>query len=162
YNVRYGLMMLPAVALFFAYLAHRRRMLITSGLVLLVIFGLADTFLSTPYALNEPLTGVVHTLWPMPAGGWLHDHYHGGNMLISYAALASTMYYANEPDSDFITDSNGAQFQAALAHPNQSVAWIVMCKDTPADLVWATLEKRQDWRQYYVLSTTFGPVEIYQ
>jgi hypothetical protein len=162
YNVRYGMMMIPAVGLFFAYVAYQRRTLIATGLALLVAFGLVGTFLSVPYALDDPLHGVVRDPWSQPAGAWLHDYYHGGNILISYAALAPTIYFANEPDNDFITDSNGAQFKTALAHPNQWATWVVMSKDTPADLVATTLEPRDDWRQYYVLSKTYGPVEIYQ
>jgi hypothetical protein len=162
YNVRYGLMMLPAVAIFLAYLLHRHPLLILPGLALLVVFGVTNTFLNVPYSLEEPLHGVVYSPWSRPAGNWVHDHYRGGNILISYASLAPVMYYANEPDGEFITDSNGGQFTEALDHPNQRAAWVVMDTDSPEDLVSVTLGARQDWEQYYILAQSFGPVRIYQ
>jgi len=160
--VRYGLMMLPAVAIFLAYLLYRHPMLILPGLALLVVFGVTNTFLNVPYSLEEPLHGVVYSPWSRPAGSWVHDHYRGGNILISYASLAPVMYYANEPDGEFITDSNGVQFTEALDHPNQWAAWVVMYTDGPQDLVSVTLGARQDWQQYYILAQSFGPVRIYQ
>jgi hypothetical protein len=162
YNVRYGLMMLPAVAMFFAYLLHRHRMLIPAGLALLLVFGAANTFLSLPYTLEGPLKGFENLPWYPQAGSWLHAHYHGGNILISYAPLAPVIFYANEPDREFLTDSNGAPFVEALAHPNQWVAWIVVQDNDPEDLIAVTLGSHTDWQRYYVLAQNFGPVRLYQ
>jgi hypothetical protein len=162
YNVRYGLMMIPAVAVFFAYLLYRHRILIPAGLALLVVFTVTGTFLNVPYSLDDPLKGVVHTPWYRPAGDWLHDHYHGGNILISYAPLAPVMYYANVRDSEFITDANGAQFTDALNHPDQWAAWIVVRVNDPEDVVAVTLGQRQDWQRNYAIVWSSGPVRIYQ
>jgi hypothetical protein len=161
FNERYGMLMIPAAAIFLAFLVAKRRWLAGAAIALIVIFGVVGTVAQTPYVLQDPLRGSVRTLAP-EAGDWLHSQYHGGNILLSYVPFAPTMFFANLPDNDFITDSNGVQFTRTLAHPEQWTAWIVMDQGNLSDPVWGALGKRQDWRAYYVLRHSIGTIAFYQ
>jgi hypothetical protein len=163
FNVRYAVGMIPAIALFLAPTIVKRRVMLIAVLGLVVSFCMSGSVLSTPYVLGEPLhgVGVAGRILGPEAGKWLATHYHGGYILISYAPDSNVMFYSGLPDDTFITDSNGPQFERALADPQDTVEWIVV---TPIDYdpVWATIGHRQDWRQYFTLVQVFGGEQIYE
>jgi len=162
FNVRYGMMMIPAAALFISYLGCRHRLLVSGALAILLGFTVAGTFIGTPYVLQDPMHGIGQEAASQTIGTWLHEHYRGGNLLLSYTPFAPVMFRTNLPDGDFITDSNGAEFTSALAHPERATVWIVMDDGNVADPVWTALGKRQDWRQHFLLRQTFDSDEIYE
>jgi len=162
FNVRYGMMMIPAAALFIAALTTLRRELapIVLGLVILASTPLVSG--ATPYVLQDPLHQSGRAL-AIEEGQWLSSHYHGGAVLASSSTFSGLMFDSGLPDRAFVTDGDGASFHAALAHPETAANWIIM---SPAsgnyDPVWAALHDRTDWHQYYVLRQTFGKTQIYE
>jgi hypothetical protein len=94
---------------------------------------------------------------------WLKAHVHSGAILAGYSSFGSTIFLSGFPDHTFVTDSDGALFQATLAHPERTAAWILMDTNAdPRDPVWQALHDRQDWRQHFVLRAVIGSAEIYQ
>jgi hypothetical protein len=162
FNVRYGLMMIPAAALFVAALTTLRRELapIVFGLVILASTPIVAG--ATPYVLQDPLHETGRAL-TVEGGQWLASHYHGGAVLASSSTLSGLMFDSGLPDRAFLSDGDGASFRAALAHPETAVAWIAMSPDSGNfDPVWIALHNRSDWRQYFVLRQVFGNTQIYE
>lgn len=165
YNERYGMMMLPAIALFAAWLAMRNRPLLVATFLLILSFTASDGFLSTPYALQDPLQGVK-----MPGrveatrvGQWMNAHCQNGHILLSAGSLSTAIFASQLPDTAFVTEGDGSDFSAALVHPEQSVSCIAMAQHSSNyDAVWDRLHGRQDWRQYFVLRKVIDSVELYQ
>jgi hypothetical protein len=186
YNIRFGLAMIPAVALFGAMLTTvgpllLRRALVGTALVVITISGVTGLTLTTPFVLREALAGYGGDtrLTAQSEAAWLSSHYRGGDILYSYVGDPSMMFYLltkyNFADTTFITDANGSQFTEALAHPERRVTWIVFDPNNgnPADLLSRTLHDRSDWRRYFVLRKSFtahllpggrgyGTTEIYE
>ncbi len=165
FNVRYGMMMVPAVALFVAALAALKR-LFTPVLLSVVIGFAAVTFLvGTPLALKDPLDNAKTSQHreTVAAANWLGVHYHGGEILASTGALDPMIFYTGLPTRDFISDGDGPYFRSAVARPQDHVEWIVMDQQSNNyEAVWAVLHGRSDWRQYYVLRGAYGSVLVYQ
>jgi hypothetical protein len=161
YNGRYGMMMIPAVALFLAsWSSLRRREVLIVILGLVIAFSAFNPALGTAYVLRDPLSG---SQLAVTEGDWLAAHYHGGTVLISGGPFESMQFFAGLPDQVFLTEGDAAEFRAAVADPETSATWIVMASDSASfDPVWAALHNRQDWRQYFVLRTTIGTAQIYQ
>jgi hypothetical protein len=165
FNERLVLVMMPAVALFLAFLASRRRLLAITVSTLVVLFAGFSSFQGTPYVLLDPLDGLNHDGFVRnPQGGkWLATHYHGGNVLISGGPFEPLMFYSNLPDHIFITDADALEFPAALAQPQRYVTWIVMAsRSANDDVVWDALSRRRDWRRYFVLRQVIGPARFYE
>lgn len=165
YNERYGMMMLPAIALFAAWLAMRNRPLLTAVLLLVLFFTASDGFMSMPYTLQDPLHGVTSSSRTESSkqGQWMVAHCQGGEILLGAASLGTAMFYSDLPDTAFVTEGDGADYYAALAHPEQTVSCIAMSQHSANyDPVWDRLHDRQDWRQYYVLRKVINSVELYQ
>jgi hypothetical protein len=163
FNERYGMMMLPAFAIFLAFLAIHRRTLLALALGTIVVFGISYSSVQAPYALEDPMTGVVahDCTQRRQEAHWLAAHYYGGHILISYAPDAPTMFYSDLPEGVFVTDTNGATFRATLAQPQDAVSWIVMSPDV-GNPIWAALTKQANWRRHFVLRQTFGATQIYE
>lgn len=171
FNVRYGMEMIPAVALFLGMLVvHRLRYVriatFTVLLCFLSYFAVSDTFVSLPYVVHDPLqsrsSGVVRN--EQQVGEFLAQHYKGGAILLSYSPFAPAVYYSELPDRVFLTDANGPQYHAAIAHPqDHDVSWILMDPESiNYDPISVALGQRTDWKQYYVLRATIGTAQIYE
>jgi hypothetical protein len=168
FNVRYGMMMIPAAALFIAAfitaLAKLRPAVAPSILALIILASSPLVAGATPYALQDPLHGVTASgrVISSQEGDWLASNYQGGSILVSGGPFSVLMYDSHLPDSAFITDGDGASFRAALAHP-EAAAWVVMSPNGGNyDPVWVALHDRSDWREYFTLRQVFGSTEIYQ
>jgi Dolichyl-phosphate-mannose-protein mannosyltransferase len=188
YNIRFGLAMIPAVAVFGAVLTTvgpmlLRRVLVGTALVAVVVSGVIGLGLTTPFVLREAEAGFggdTRRTGQVEAA-WLNSHYHGGNILFTYLGDPSVMFYLMTQygfsDTTFITDSNGSQFERAIAHPERSVRWIILDvanKGNRDDRLLNMLEQHSEWRQHFVLRKRFtahmlqrggrayGAVEIYQ
>ncbi len=175
YNIRFGLMMIPAIALFLAFLiasipAALRRAFIPLTLVAITFISVVGSTLQTPFVLREALYGAGSEgrMEGQIQAQWLSSHYQGGDVLITYVNDPAFMFFLltkyDFPDRVLITDANGWQFTQALEHPETTVSWIVMDSDATngASRIWTTLHNRQDWRRYFVLRKTLGTTQIYE
>jgi hypothetical protein len=175
YNVRFGLLMIPAVALFAGFLTMAGPLVLKrtlAGVALTVIVGSGITgTIRTPFVLREALygsQGAGTEVGGRENANWLSSHYHGGNILITYVNSPSMIFYLltahRLPDHALITDANGPQFAGALADPQRWVTWIVMDSDASNGMsqIWTTLHGQQGWRRYFVLLRTAGTTQIYE
>jgi hypothetical protein len=175
YNVRFGLLMIPAAALFVAFLAVQggalARRLLTCGVVAAVVAAGVVASSGTPLVLLEAKYGPAGAPSAQGAAAnadWLSSHYRGGNVLITYVNSPTMMFYMltrdRFPDRALVTDANGPQFDAALAAPQRWVTWVVMDSnaDNGVSQIWAALHTRTDWRKYFVLRRTSGSTQIYE
>jgi Dolichyl-phosphate-mannose-protein mannosyltransferase len=167
YNVRFGIAMIPAVALFCGFLATAVPRSVKSGvavgaLTVIIASSIAGLVLQTPLAMREAVYGYGGDTRQTGASEarWISANYRGGNILCTYVNDPSFMFYLlashGFPDQAFITDANGPQFAAALAHPERSVRWIIMSAErNPEDHLSSALHRRTEWRRWFVLRRTF-------
>jgi len=178
YDGRYALEMLPAVALFFSIAltclpialarllqsaqTRRRTQVAVAGIAtgLLLVWAIPQVLQDSSYALQDPLHATGSVAGMVQVGTYLHQHYDGQPILISYAAFAPAIFFTNLPDHVFTTDSEAVPFQAALTHPT-SVGWIVVDPQSAnPDPVWSGLQP--GWQQQFVLVAIYGTARIYQ
>jgi hypothetical protein len=181
YQVRFALLLLPAVALFLAYLvaitsrAVARRLLVVGALAAVAASSAAGTFAQSPFVLREALPGgalAADRIAGQTEAAWLSAHYHGGRVLVTYINLAPTIFYLltahGFSSAALVTDSDSGAFASALEHPQTDVTWIVM-NTAPSDgqnMIWLALHDRTDWRRHFVLRAAFvqsaGTTEMFQ
>ena len=171
FNVRYGMEMIPLIALFLGVLvAHRfvllRRVTLAICLALLALVMITNTFGHLPYVLDDALRGgnANSPIQQRVIGQYLAEHYSGGLMLLSYSPFAPAVFYSALPDDDFLTDGNGAQYDAALADPPKAdVTWILMDPGSiNYDPISSAAKARPTFLQGYVLAATFGTAQLYE
>lgn len=163
FNTRYGVMVIPEIALFVASLVSLRRELVIAGLGLALMFSGFNPSLGTPTSLQDPLV-TVHWSIIRQQARWLDQHYHGGTILIGGAPFTAQIFATGLPDQDFLNENTPGPFDQAVAAPQQYATWIVMNSSSSDvyDAVQAHLANRTDWRKYYVLRATINGVQFYQ
>ncbi|HZC07194.1 MAG TPA: glycosyltransferase family 39 protein [Ktedonobacterales bacterium] len=169
FNVRYGMEMIPSIALFLAFLAIQRRVLLVIALGLVVIFGIGNSTLitrsSTPYVVQDPVYGIgaAGRITGMRAGKWLASHYHGGHVMITYSHDSAIMFDSGLPIDTFVTEVNGYRFVHALADLQASTTWIVISPAGGDNEIEVGLDKRygQRWQQYYNLRTVISGTQFW-
>ena len=167
WNARFGLMLVPAIVIFAAYLASQLHYVRAGILGVTLAFVVINSTLQTPMALCEPTSPQSASVVPHQrmAAQWLLAHYHGGNVLISYTPDAPMAYFLMRglPDDTLIMDTAGAPFAAALVNPETSVRWIVLDDDVQlANPVWIGLRRNHNWRRSFVLRQTIGATHVYE
>ena len=143
-NVRYGLMMLPAVSLFSAYLTKR-----SSGLKILLFCCIILQFVIFIRGQMVTLTDAVtqrNVLDSTEATQWLNDNVKSDDGLI----LASVSYHnplifaTGLPLKRFIHEGTGKYWKESLTHPLLYAKWIIVSNNDSGDPVYTAVYKSQD------------------
>ncbi len=125
FNVRYGLMMLPAVAIFAGYLAKNKKLLL---LVFLFALSLETIF---AYKNNDIIT-VKDGIYGASAQGmtatghWLGEHANEGLILIAASSQDSLIFQTGLPMKRFIHEGTGEYWKESLEDPTSHATWIAM------------------------------------
>jgi hypothetical protein len=164
WNVRFGLELIPAVTFFLGQLASVRRAFLIVSLAVIAWFVVLDSTAETPFALREPLETSTYGPTAQMEASWFTDHYHGGEVLISYIPNAPAMFYMMRdiPDRNFITDANGWEFTHALEYPQLAVTWVIMEENAMDNQIWAALHDREELQRYFVLRQVMGTTAFYE
>ncbi|MBU1087971.1 MAG: glycosyltransferase family 39 protein [Candidatus Omnitrophica bacterium] len=160
FNIRYGILMLPAFALALGILASRKKLF----LIVLLVF-IIQSFLffrqGLPVALVDGLKGLENTHYTVEASKWLADNYQGGLILTSLASHDAFVARAQLPMKFYIHEGTREYWQNALKKPSVSVKYIA-AMSYPPDLVYRALKDEPDFINNYVLVHSYGTFGIYQ
>jgi hypothetical protein len=164
FNERYGMMMVPAVALFFAFAVTQVRLAALPSGGLIAVLAITGTLNATPYALQDPLVGANRVATAqLQEGAWLATHCAHGTTLISESGFEIALFYSHVPLSKFITNASDMQFQQAIAHPENMANCVAMdAKASTFEPVWEALHTRTDWQEHFKLAAQFGTASFYQ
>ncbi len=132
YNIRYGLLMFPLVAILFSWLASKSRMLwwILLSILLLQVFTVFFTPFYTIYSIPAKLasTDPGTNYGKNAASDWLKINYDGGLILISALKHDPEMFYLGIDYKNFIHEGTGHYWLESVKMPQKYAKWIFMYK----------------------------------
>lgn len=162
FNVRYGVMLAPSIAIFAGYLTDRLRDLrwVIMGLTLFVLFfafARQDAVTIDDATVGSSQKNVTEV------SGWLSKNAKDkeGFVLISAASHDAIIFSSGLSMGKFIHEGTGAYWEAALAAPDRWARWIVMRTHDMNDLVFREIDK-EAWREHYVLVDHYPFADIYE
>jgi hypothetical protein len=147
WNVRYGLMALPLLALGGAALARhaglRQRVAIA-----VVATGLLLGVTHTPVTAADGQAGTSSAAGGRPevAADYIHDHYSGGRVLADEASSAPLIFASGLRLTEFVTIGEHPYYENALASPVANVEWVVTYE---GDAVWTDIKAHPERFQKY-------------
>jgi hypothetical protein len=154
FNVRYGLMMIPAIAVLMGYLFARMKSFGKTMLIVLLVINMA--LYGIGYAriisYDDGLFGLSHASHP-DAELWLAKHYDNGLVLMDDFARTISIIGSGIPMQNTVYVGSHLYWDEALKAPQRRMKWVVMQKD---DSVWKALY--DDERMQKVLYTYFHKV----
>lgn len=134
FNVRYGVMLIPTVAFFFAYLFHKLpnkgRLIILA--FFLLQFGLYFQGYSKVISLADGVEGLSQAKQP-DSERWMKKNYDGGLVLLDDYARAMSIIRSGIPMQNVIYVGNKPYWEESLYQPEKYARWIIMQRD---DDVW--------------------------
>jgi len=160
FNIRYGLLMLPAVGLVLGVLASYRR---GAWVVIVVLIFQSILFIhqGKPVALVDGLKGLENTQYTVEASDWLAKNYDKGLILTSLASHDAFVARAKLPMKNYIHEGTRDYWRNALENPSKNVEYIATMS-YPPDSIYRALKNKPDFVNNFQLVHTYGTFGIYQ
>jgi hypothetical protein len=162
FNVRYGLMMAPSVAVYMGYLIDRLKPMrwVVIGLFLFVTFfafGNHDAV-----TIDDAVVGASGKNVTQVAG-WLSHNAASqkGYILISVASHDAIIFSSGLDMARFIHEGTGVYWNVATTHPQLYARWIVLRTYDTTDLTYKALEYNKAFWHDYKLVNHFPFADIY-
>ncbi|MBI4084449.1 MAG: hypothetical protein HY431_00945 [Candidatus Levybacteria bacterium] len=162
FNARYGIMMMPTIAIFIGYLVHRAKELkyVVIGLVFLTTFfafanGDAVTIDDARVGSSQKNVSEV--------SGWLRENVKNadGFVLISAASHDAIIFSSGLPMKKFIHEGTGTYWESATTSPDRWARWIIMRTNDDNDLTFRSVKKTTGFAKYDKVQS-FPFADIYE
>jgi hypothetical protein len=149
FNIRYGIMMMPSIAIFIGYLIHK------SGTLKYVILGLLlfttiFTFTSQDAVTIDDARVGSSQKNVSEVSDWLKKHTTNqpGFILISAASHDAIIFSSGLPMSKFIHEGTGAYWDNATKAPDRWARWIIMRTNDENDQTFKLVKKSKALNKY--------------
>lgn len=162
FNVRYGMMLMPSIAIFIGYLVDKFRDIrwVFVGLFVLVTFF---AFVNRDaVTIDDALIGSSGKN-VAEVSGWLKQNVTNerGFVLISVASHDAIIFSSGLPMKRFIHEGTGDYWKLATGNPKEWATWIVMRTHDANDMTFRDI-KNTDWEMAYTLVDHYPFADIYE
>lgn len=142
FNIRYGVMMMPSIAIFIGYFIHKavRFRYVLIGLLLFVTFF---SFTSQDAVTIDDARVGSSQKNVTQVSGWLHQNADNkdGFVLISAASHDAIIFSSGLPMKKFIHEGTGAYWDSAVKSPDRWARWIIMRTNDNNDSTFKLINK---------------------
>lgn len=162
FNVRYGSMLAPSIAIFMGYLVQRLKSLriVIVGLTSFVLFFAFANF--DAVTIDDARVGSSQKN-VSEVSDWLKENTIGkqGFILISAASHDAIIFSSGLSMKRFIHEGTGAYWESGLASPDRWARWIVMRSHDDNDLVWKSVSRNSGFEKYRLVES-YPFADIYE
>lgn len=160
FNIRYGMMALPFIALTLGTLAANKWL---SILVVFLLSAQSFIFLQSglPVSLADGVHGLHETYYTVEASEWFKHNYQGGLILTSLASHDAFVARTGIPMKNYIHEGTREHWNNALKDPSIESEYIATLS-FPPDLVYKAIGNNPVFKKRYILVHSYGKFGIYQ
>lgn len=164
FNVRYGIMMVPVIAVFFGYLYNKLPYRVAGILVIFLFVQYSLFFIgkSPILTLEDGTYGLSASSHP-DAERWIRKNYDKGYVLLDDYARTLSITGSDLPIQNVIYIGNKPYWDEALDHPEEYVQWVVLQK---GDAVWKSIydnpTKKAELYKYFVKAYTSPNILVFK
>lgn len=163
-NVRYGLMMLPSVALFSSYFTKKSAFLKVTLFVCIILQGFI--FYRTEIVTLSDAQTQRTVLNTKDVQNWLllNAKNNDGLILTSVSYHNALIFSTGLPLRRFIHEGSGKYWEESLIDPAIYAKWIIVSNEDVGDPVYTALYKKQDreFLKYYDVKLKTKDVAVFQ
>jgi hypothetical protein len=162
FNVRYGLLMAPSIAIFVGFLIYKLKTF-RYVLIGLILFVSIFTFLNNDAVTIDDARVGSSQKNVSEVATWLSDHTKNtpGFILISAASHDAIIFSSGLPMAKFIHEGTGAYWETATVNPDRWARWIIMRTNDNNDLTFKAVSKVPGYKDY-TLVKHFPFADIYE
>lgn len=162
FNVRYGIMLIPAVAVFVGFLVDRLALLRWT-IIGLLVFTLFFSFSSYDAVTIDDARVGSSQKNVSEVSSWLKQNAQDkpGFILISAASHDAIIFSSGMPMKRFIHEGTGAYWEKATQNPDLWARWIVLRTNDDSDQTFKLIKDKQGF-SYYNLVGKYPFADIYE
>lgn len=159
FNIRYGLMALPAIAVILGIVASNKIL----RYFVFAVFAVQGYifFQQVPVSLADGQHGLYNTYYTVEASKWLRENYKGGLILTSLASHDAFVNRAQIPMRNYIHEGTREYWDNALKGPGDNVQYIATLS-FPPDSVYRAISKNDSFKTNYKQIHSYGKFSIYE
>lgn len=163
FNIRYGIMLGPTIAIFIGYLFDRAkawRPLLLGCLLFVLFFAFAN---GDAVTIDDARVGSSQKN-VSEVSGWLKENADDreGFILISAASHDAIIFSSGLPMKRFIHEGTGAYWESATTAPEHWARWIVVRTHDDNDLVFHLIKDKKGFEEDYNLVDSYPFADIYE
>jgi hypothetical protein len=161
FNVRYGIMLLPALTILIGYLYAKVNNL---GKGVLVLFLGAQIFFFATGGRGIDLQDGVSGLSsrrPSPVNTFVAKHYDYGYIMFDDFSRVANPISLNVPMSKIVYVGNHPLWEKSLKDPYPNVRWLIVRKDEN-DLLWQNFQYNEEFNKNYKTMYKFEKTYVYR
>lgn len=149
FNVRYGLVMMPAVAIFIGYLINKSGKMKYGLLGLVLLVGVFAFLNQDAVTIDDARVGSSQKN-VSEVSGWLSSNTKDkeGFVLISAASHDAIIFSSGLPMKKFIHEGTGSYWLAATSAPDRWARWMIMRTNDENDQTFRLLKKNKALSRY--------------
>ncbi len=149
FNVRYGIMLMPTIAIFSGFLIDRAKRFRLPLIFLYLMFTFFNFYGGDAVTIDDALVGSSQKN-VSEVSGWLKDHATDkkGFILMSAASHDAIIFSSGLPMKRFIHEGTGLYWLNALSYPDKWARWIVMRTNDTNDLAFRGVSKSEGFAKY--------------
>lgn len=161
FNVRYGIMIVPAVAIFIGLLwrfipLFMRPILLLLLLVQVVFFVHAGT----PIVLQDGIYGLSARRPPL-VNNYVAKHYDYGYIMFDDYSRSANPVSLNIPMSKIIYVGNHPYWEQSLQHPSKYARWLIIRHDEN-DVLWQHFQHNNEFYTYFKPMYQYEKTVVYR
>ena len=162
FNARYGIMLMPSIAIFIGFLVDRIHNLRPTLLGLLVFVTFFAFVSGDAVTIDDARVGSSQKNVSEVAG-YLHDQAlnEKGFILISAASHDAIIFSSGLPMKRFIHEGTGGYWESAIVFPDRWARWIIMRTYDNNDLTYKWVSKSPGFKKYDLVDS-FPFADIYE
>lgn len=143
FNVRYGVMCLPVIAVGIAFLANVRNVFARGALLCGIVAAIVFSFSFEPVTLQDAKEGMARKDL-RAIGRWLSENATNPNekILISAAANDPIVFLSGFPIRRFIYEGSGKYWRESIRNPERYATWVFVDKKNSMDFVAENIWKK--------------------
>jgi hypothetical protein len=153
FNVRYGLVIVPFIAIFIGILFDKvsnLRLVLTGLLLLIFLFQFQS---SDAVTIDDARTGASQKN-VTEVSGWLKQNAKDkpGFVLISAASHDAIIFSSGLPMTKFIHEGTGKYWEEATTTPEHWARWIIMRTNDDSDQTWKKVHVDPGFQKYQLMA----------
>lgn len=163
FNVRYGLMMVPTIAIFVGYLAHKLKAIRVVLVALLLFVSLFSFANRDAVTIDDAVVGASGKN-VTEVSDWLKQNAGDkeGFILISAASHDAIIFSSGLPMKKYIHEGTGEYWKEATTNPTRWARWIVLRTNDNNDQTYRELSDNKEFRNNYVRVRSLPFADIYE
>jgi hypothetical protein len=163
FNIRYGLMLLPWLALLSIYVFNLKKPFYIPTIIFFAIFSIQ--LINTIYPHFTAIYEIPRRIYGKPDTDlvtWMQQNYDGGYILMSASGFEDQMFAMGLPYKTYIHEGAGKYWSESLDRPARYADWIIVDFNRKSDWLAKELVYKQFWSWDYNIAWQSDSVKVYK